>query len=114
MADTQEIIAVLKRARDLIAARGYQPQWRYGDGPLNIRNAVDIAADNYEMYCLAVQSFSQMWGGPLRAGVLSWETYKRHTSSQVMELFETTIQRLENGEARPRGPGDSHGHTRIL
>lgn len=114
MVDTQEITDVLKRARDLIAARGYQPQWGKDDGPMNIRNAITHAADSYELYCLAVQSFSKMWGGPLKAGLLSWETYKRRSTSQVMDLFAVTIGRLENGKTHPRGPSDNAGHSRIL
>lgn len=115
MDETQKTIGVLKSARDLIAARGYQPQWGSEDGgPLNIRSAVNLSAETYELCCLALQSFSKMWGGPLKAGLLSWETYKRRTTADVMALFEQTIKRLENGETHPRGPSDSSRRSRIL
>lgn len=99
-----DIVAALKHARDLIAARGYQPL--YGSategGPLNISNALTRAAGDYELYLLCRQSFSQNWGGPV-VGLVHWETEKRHTVSDVMALFEKVLKRLETYEARPTG-----------
>lgn len=99
-----DVIAAIKQARDLIAARGYQPL--YGSategGPINISNALTRAATDYDLYVLCRQAFSQNWGGPV-VGLVHWETYKRHTTSEALELLGEVLTRLESDEARPSG-----------
>lgn len=103
------VTAALTTARALIEQRGYQPEWgRGGDSPLNISNALTLACENYETYVLARQSFSKNWGGP-EAGLLFWETYKRRTKSEVMELFATVIGGLDCGEVNPSSTTHTSG-----
>lgn len=99
------VVEALTVARDLIDKRGYQPEWgkKDSDGPLNISNALTRACGDYDTYVLARQSFSKTWGGP-EPGLLHWETYKRHTKTDVLELFAKVIGRLESGECNPVGP----------
>lgn len=101
--DHTPVIAVLSKASELIAARGYQPL--YGSvkgGPINISNALTLAADEYDLYLKARQSFSKNWGGPTQ-GLIYWETYKRRSKTEVLDLIAEVINRLENHEARPVG-----------
>lgn len=100
-----EIVSALKQARDLIAARGYQPLFGSATegGPINISYALTRScADDYELQLLCRQSFSQNWGGPI-AGLIYWETDRRRSLADVMALFEKVLQRLETDEARPTG-----------
>lgn len=99
-----EVIKVISTARDLIAALGYQPFFRVnGGGPLNISSAlVRACSDDYELQLLARQSFSSNWGGPV-SGLLSWETEKRRTQSEVIDLLTKVLTRLESHETRPTG-----------
>lgn len=103
MDDTTRAVVVdaLTAARDLIYKRGYQPEWSKGeDSPLNISNALTLVCKDYETYILARQAFSSNWGGP-EPGLLFWETYKRRTLADTMDLFARVIGRLEAGEANP-------------
>jgi hypothetical protein len=105
MADRRtEVIAALKQARDLIAARGYQPYYGSANegGPINISNALTRACGDYETYLLARQSFSSNWGGPI-VGLVSWETERRRTVTEVMDLFARVLKRLDDDEAHPTG-----------
>lgn len=108
-----EVVEALKKACDLIVARGYQPY--YGTacegGPLNISNALTRACDDYELYLLSRQSFSKNWGGPV-VGLVSWETEKRRTVSEVVDLFAVVLKRLETHEARPTGTAGRGRPTR--
>lgn len=90
------IVSVLVKAKSLIEARGYQPTWGAG-GPLNISNALSIASENYDQYLAARHSFSKLWGGPLKEGLLGWETYKRRAQSEVLELIDTVILGVQEG-----------------
>lgn len=105
-AQRAETVTTLKKARGLIEARGYQPEWDT-DGPLNISNALSRVCEEYEPYLLARQSFSKP-DGPIN-GISSWETYKRRSKSEVLELFDTTIKRVENGKANPHGTSPGPG-----
>lgn len=96
-----KVVTALTEARDLISKRGYQPEWgKGGDSPLNLSNALTLACKDYETYILARQSFSKNWGGP-EPGLLYWETYKRHTKGDALELLASVIGLLETGEANP-------------
>lgn len=97
------VLNALRLAKDLIANRGYQPEWgKGGDSPLNLSNALTRACSDYEIYILARQSFSKNWGGP-EAGLLYWETYKRHTTSEVLALLDKVIEGVSNGTTNPTG-----------
>lgn len=104
MTDTHpELVEVLKKAKALIEARGYQPLWGKG-GPLNISQALSNSSPTYELYAAARQSFSNMWGGPLKGGLLGWETYKRRAQSEVLELLDDVIARVEAGQVSLTAP----------
>lgn len=104
MTDTNpELVAVLEKAKALIEARGYQPIWGHG-GPLNLSQALSTASTTYDLYAAARQVFSNMWGGPIKGGLLGWETYKRRTQSEVLELLDEVIRRVKSGEAQPKTP----------
>lgn len=93
----------IREARARIEARGYQPIWGKGgeSDPLNISEALAGACDgNNNLYVRARQSFSKNWGGPLD-GLLNWETEKRRSKAEVLEVFDQVLDRLENGEAHP-------------
>lgn len=96
-----KVVDALSAAREIIYQRGYQPEWsKGGDSPLNVSNALTLSCEDYETYILARQSFSQNWGGP-ETGLLHWETYKRRTLADVLDLFAKVIGRLEAGECNP-------------
>lgn len=99
-----EVISAVRTARDLIASRGYQPLYGTANegGPINISNALTRASSDRDLYIRCRQSFSKNWGGPL-PGLLHWETEKRRTASEVMDLFARVLTRLENGETQPTG-----------
>ena len=110
--DHSDVVAALRKASELIAARGYQPL--YGStkgGPINISNALTLAASEYDTYLKARQAFSRNYGGPVE-GLVYWETYKRRNKMEVLALFAEVINRLENHEARPVGSTRPAG-TRI-
>ena len=99
-----EVVGALKQARDLIVARGYQPHYGSTDdgGPINISNALTGACGDYELYLLARQCFSRNWGGPV-PGLLNWETEKRRTVSEVVDLFAKVLAKWEKNEVHPTG-----------
>lgn len=100
------VIAALRVARSLIERNGYQPEWgKGGDSPLNMSNALTRACSDYPIYLCARQAFSKNWGGPEK-GLLFWETYKRHTTSEALALFDAVIAGLESGKCQP--PGVAH------
>jgi len=114
MTDTHpDLVAVLAKAKGLIEARGYQPIWGHG-GPLNLSQALSTASTTYEEYAAARQSFSNMWGGPVKGGLLGWETYKRRTKSEVLELLDEVIRRVESGEVTPQIPTDQRRQERSV
>lgn len=109
--DHTNVVATLRKASELIAARGYQPL--YGSvrgGPINISNALTLATDDYDTYLKARQAFSKNWGGPTE-GLVYWETYKRRSKTEVLELLAKVIDRLENDEARPPGTAGQHRNS---
>ena len=99
------VLDAVREARARIEARGYQPIWGKGGAtdPLNISEALAGACGgNHELYVRTRQSFSKTWGGPVD-GLLSWETAKRRSQTEVLHLFDLVLNRLENGEAHPTG-----------
>ncbi|AEJ95390.1 hypothetical protein SEA_TESLA_60 [Mycobacterium phage Tesla] len=109
--DTEQVVGVVvKRARDLIAQRGYQPLFSATKtGPLNISHALSLAVSGgpHELLGAARQAFSKNWGGPV-SGLLDWETRRRRTQEEVLDLLDEVIRRLESRETnlpgrRPRG-----------
>lgn len=86
-----KVLAALQSARALIEARGYQPEWcKSTDSPLNLSNALTLACEDYTTYVLARQSFSKNWGGP-ESGLLFWETYRRHSTTDALGLIDKVI-----------------------
>ena|SRR5690349_3338141 len=97
------VVAALRNAQELIRRDGYQPEWGKGPGhPLNLSNALTRSCPSYDIYLLARQAFSKNWGGP-QAGLLHWETYKRHTTSEAIALIDDVILRLEAKICNPTG-----------
>ena len=105
--DPLRITEAVRRARQLIEARGYQPIWGEGGSldPLNISEALASASNgNNNLYLRCRQSFSKNWGGPVE-GLLNWETTRRRSKDEVLRLFDLVLERLESSETTESGSG---------
>lgn len=107
MTETPDRIAVLREALGTITVRGWSSKMSTDDtSPLNIRSAIagactKLAGSNrlewYELYLDAVHAI----GSSIRSGLTDWE-FKVQKPSEVEAMLAEVINRLENGDIKPR------------
>src|SRR6267378_2543951 len=108
----RKVVAVYRDTIELIRRHDYDPEgWVYAEGGrnptgegggLNVRGAIAIAVTNslstgpaYKTHIEALRHLVKPWGGELQ-GITAWETQKRRTQTQVIEMLERAADRLED------------------
>lgn len=108
MTETPDRIAILREALGIITVRGWCPKMSTdASSPLNIRSAIAYACTKlvghsnptlwHELYLDGVHAV----GTALRSGVTDWEA-KVQQPSEVEAMLADVINRLENGDIKPR------------
>lgn len=118
----RKIVVIYRDAIELIRRYDYDPEgWVYAEGGpnptgegsgLNVRGAIAIAITNslllgpaYKTHIEALRHLVKPWGGELD-GITSWETKRRRTQTEVIEMLQRAVDRLE---AYDRGKLVPHG-----
>lgn len=106
----RKVVVIYRDAIELIRRYDYDPEGWIKDanerlvgecGGLNVRGAIAIAVTNslllgpaYKTHIEALRHLVKPWGGELD-GITSWETKKRRTQTEVVEMLERAVDRLK-------------------
>jgi hypothetical protein len=101
-------IDIIRRAQQIIGGRGWSMKMSTDNSsPLNLRSAISRACTElvgtaprpqwYELYLDAVHAI----GAHLQHGLTDWE-FKVKKTSEVEAMLTEVINRLENGDIKPR------------